>query len=58
MADVKEPTLEYAINNMMVECKTIIASNEPEAQKLLGKTLMFLGALSAASKRLKKVATK
>lgn len=55
MADIKEPTLEYTINNMMLECKTIIASNEPEAQKLLAKTLGFLAALSASSKRFKKI---
>lgn len=58
MADIKEPNLKYTINQMMLECKQIIASDEPEAQKLLSNTLMYMRALSSSIKRLNKINTK
>lgn len=58
MTDTTNTNLIATLTQLRDHLKTIIVSDEPEAQKLLNKTAPFLASVSSAVKRLEKVTTK
>lgn len=57
MTDTTQPNLVVTLTSLRDNLKTIIVSNEPEAQKLLNKSAPFLASVSSAIKRLEKITT-
>lgn len=55
MTDTTQLNLVMTLTSLRDNLKTIIVSNEPEAQKLLNKSAPFLASVSSAIKRLEKV---
>ena len=58
MADTTNTNITTTLIQLRDHLKTIIVSDEPEAQKLLNKTAPFLASVSSAIKRLEKITTK
>ena len=58
MADTTNTNITTTLIQLRDHLKTIIVSDELEAQKLLNKTAPFLASVSSAIKRLEKITTK